>query len=47
MSQKANAKKAAYAKKQEEEGKKVVKWIFAILFILAIIFIVWTTVMFG
>lgn len=35
---KSAAKKVAYQKKQEEGGKKVVNWIFAILIIVAIIF---------
>lgn len=36
------AKKEAYAKKQEEQGKKVVGWIFGGLIVLAIIYLVWT-----
>ena len=42
MSKKGNAKREAYAKKQEEQGKKVVTWIFAGLIILAVIYLVWT-----
>ena len=42
MSKKVNKKREAYAKKQEEQGKKVVTWIFAGLIILAIIYIIWT-----
>lgn len=33
-----NAKRVAYEKKQEQQGKKVVNWIFGILVVLAIIF---------
>lgn len=33
---KNNAKREAYAKKQEEQGKKVVMWIFGALVALAI-----------
>lgn len=32
------AKHAAYEKKQAEKGEKVIKWIFGILIVLAIIF---------
>lgn len=39
---KNNAKREAYAKKQEEQGKKVITWIFAGLVILAIIYLIWT-----
>ena len=42
MSQKGKAKRKAYAKKQEAEGKKVVNWIFGVLVILAIIFMGYT-----
>lgn len=42
MSKKVNAKREAYAKKQEENGKKVVNWIFGVLILLAIIYLVWT-----
>ncbi len=42
MSKKNNAKREAYAKKQEEQGKSVMKWIFGVLIILAIIYLVWT-----
>jgi len=41
---KNNAKREAYAKKQEEQGKKVVAWIFGGLIVLAVIFLVWTVV---
>ena len=42
MKKKNNAKREAYAKKQEEQGKKVVTWIFGVLIVLAIIYLVWT-----
>ena len=42
MNKKVNAKKEAYAKKQEEQGKKVVMWIFGGLILFAIIYMIWT-----
>ncbi len=45
MSKKNNAKREAYAKKQEEQGKKVVSWIFGGLIVLAIIYLIWTITM--
>ncbi len=42
MNKKVNAKREAYAKKQEEQGKKVVMWIFGGLIVLAIIYLIWT-----
>jgi hypothetical protein len=42
MNKKVNAKREAYAKKQEEHGKNVMKWIFGALIVLAIIYLVWT-----
>ena len=39
---KVNAKRDAYAKKQEEQGRKVVTWIFAGLIVLAVIYLIWT-----
>jgi hypothetical protein len=42
---KANQKREAYAKKQEEEGKKIVSWIFGGLIVLAIIYLIWTFAM--
>ena len=38
-------KREAYAKKQEEQGKKVVTWIFAGLILLAVIYLIWTFTM--
>ena len=45
MSKKVNKKREAYAKKQEEQGKKVVMWIFGALIVLAIIYLIWTFTM--
>ena len=45
MNKKANVKREAYAKKQEEKGKKVVAWIFGGLIILAVIYLIWTFAM--
>jgi hypothetical protein len=45
MSKKNNAKREAYAKKQEEQGRKVVIGIFAGLIVLAVIYLVWTFAM--
>jgi hypothetical protein len=42
MNKKSNQKREAYAKKQEEEGKKIVTWIFGGLIVLAIIYLIWT-----
>ena len=42
---KVNVKREAYAKKQEEQGKKVVSWIFGGLIVLAIIYLIWTITM--
>ena len=39
---KSNAKRDAYAKKQEEQGKKVVAWIFGALIVLAIVYLIWS-----
>ncbi len=42
MNETTKAKKAAYQKKQEAQGKKVVNWIFGVLLVLAIIFAVYS-----
>ena len=39
---KVNVKREAYAKKQEEQGRKIVEWIFGGLIVLAIIYLIWT-----
>ena len=41
MNKKVNVKREAYAKKQEEKGKKVVGWIFGALIVLAVIYLIW------
>ncbi len=45
MSKKSNAKRDAYAKKQEEQGKKIVSWIFGGLIVLAVIYLIWAFTM--
>ena len=42
MSKKNSAKREAWQKKQEAKGKNVMKWIFGVLIILAIVYLVWT-----
>ena len=42
MSKKKNLKREAYAKKQEEQGKNVVNWIFGVLVVAALIYMIWT-----
>ncbi len=42
MKDQKKARREAYEKRQEKEGRKVVNWIFAILVILAIIFIIYS-----
>ena len=42
MSKKNNARRAAYQKRQEEDGKKVVNWIFGVLVVLAVAFAVYS-----
>ncbi len=42
MSKKSNVKREAYAKKEEEKGKKIVGWIFGSLIVLAVIYLIWT-----
>ena len=42
MSKKTNVKREAWQKKQEAKGKNVMKWIFGVLIILAIVYLVWT-----
>jgi len=39
---KSAEKKVAYQKKQEDNGKKVVNWIFGVLILLAIAFVVYS-----
>ena len=42
MSKKHLAKREAYAKKQEEKGKKIIGWIFGGLIALALIYLIWS-----
>ena len=42
MSKKNQSKRDAYAKKQEEKGKKVMVWIFGVLLALALIYLMWS-----
>lgn len=39
---KLNARQKAYAEKQEQEGRNVVKWIFIVLILLAVLFCVYS-----
>lgn len=43
MARKVNAKREAYAKKQEQQGKNVVMWIIGVLIVLGIVFAIWTS----
>ncbi len=43
MSQNSKIKRENYAKRQEEEGKNVVKWIIIGLLVLGVAFAIWTT----
>lgn len=38
---KNNPKRAAYAAKQEKEGRNIVKWIIGVLLALGIIYVCW------
>ena len=40
-----NAKKEAYAAKQEQEGRNVINWIFGILISLGVIYAIYSIVM--
>lgn len=42
MSKKNQSKRDAYARKQEEKGKKVMVWIFGVLLALALIYLIWS-----
>ncbi len=44
---KKNAKRAAYAEKQEQEGRSVINWIFAILVALGVIFAIYSAVLYS
>ena len=45
MSKKGQARRAAYEARQDKEGKKVVKWIFAVLVVLALCFIAYSVIL--
>ena len=45
MSKKGQARRAAYEARQEKEGKKVVKWICAVLVALALCFIAYSVIL--
>ena len=42
-----NAKQRAYEKKQEQEGRKVVNWIFGVLIVVALAFCLMSIYMYG
>ena len=44
MSKRKNPKREAYKKKQEEQGRTVVNWIFGVLVALAVIYLIFTMV---
>lgn len=44
MSKRKNPKREAFKKKQEEQGRKVVNWIFGVLVALAVIYLIFTMV---
>ena len=43
MAKKVNAKREAYQKKQEQQGKNIVMWIIGSLIVLGLAFAVWTS----
>ena len=43
MAKKVNAKREAYQKKQEQQGKNIVMWIIGCLIALGLIFAIWTS----
>ena len=45
MSEKSTINRARREAKQEEEGKNVVKWIFVALIALALLFMIFTSIM--
>ncbi|MBO5613089.1 MAG: hypothetical protein J5905_01130 [Prevotella sp.] len=44
---KRDAKKAAYAAKQEKEGQSVINWIFGVLIVLGAIYAIYTIMFVG
>jgi hypothetical protein len=45
MSQKSKVNRERRAAQQEKKGKKVVNWIFGVLIVLAIFFMIYTTIL--
>ncbi|MBS7284407.1 MAG: hypothetical protein ACI3YL_00225 [Prevotella sp.] len=45
MKAKKNARREAYAAKQEKQGRRVVEWIIGVLVLLAVAYAVWASVM--
>ena len=45
MNKKANAKREAYAKKQEEKGRNLIMWIIGVLIALGVIYAIWASFM--
>ena len=45
MNKKVNAKKEAYAKKQEEKGRNLIMWIIGILIVLGVLYAFWASIM--
>ena len=43
MAKKVNAKRQAYQKKQEEQGRNIVMWIIGVLIALGLAFAIWTS----
>lgn len=44
---KKNARRTAYAEKQEKKGRNIVKWIFGILIFLGVLYAIYSMVLFG
>lgn len=42
-----NAKQKAYAEKQAQKGDKIVKWIFGVLVLLAVVYMIWASIIVG
>jgi len=42
---KVNAKREAYAKKQEEKGRNLIMWIIGVLIALGVIYAIWASFM--
>ena len=45
MSKKVNAKKEAYAEKQEEKGRNLIMWIIGVLIALGVLYAFWASFM--